>query len=59
MIMLPVKRDGEIIGTVSMFDKFPLKTFYPASFNNDDMGTFEKFIRYVKKAIGKRQVLSR
>ncbi len=52
MIMLPMNRDGEIIGTVSMFDKFPHKTFYPASFNADDMGTFEKFIRYVEKAIG-------
>ncbi|HEU5361075.1 MAG TPA: diguanylate cyclase [Candidatus Deferrimicrobiaceae bacterium] len=52
MIMLPLTRDGEIIGTVSIFDKFPHKTFYPASFNADDMGTFEKFIRYVEKAIG-------
>src|SRR3990172_5496016 len=30
MIMLPLTRDSEIIGTVSMFDKFPHKTFYPA-----------------------------
>jgi len=59
MIMLPLKRDGEIIGTVSMFDKFPHKTFYPASFNNDDMGTFEKFIRYVEKAIGNAIVFER
>jgi GGDEF domain-containing protein len=52
MIMLPLIREEEIIGTVSMFDKFPHKTFYPASFNSDDMGTFEKYIRYVEKAIG-------
>jgi GGDEF domain-containing protein len=59
MIMLPLKRGGEIIGTVSMFDKFPHKTFYPASFNNDDRGTFEKFIRYVEKAIGNAIVFER
>lgn len=52
MIMLPLKRDREIIGTVSVFDKFPHKTFYPASFTNDDRETFEKYIRYVEKAIG-------
>jgi diguanylate cyclase (GGDEF)-like protein len=52
LICIPLKSEGEIIGTVSIFDKFPHKTFYPASFNNDDMGTFEKFIRYVEKAIG-------
>jgi hypothetical protein len=59
MIMLPLIRDGEIIGTVSMFDKFPHKTFYPASFNSDDMGTFEKYIRYVEKAIGNAIVFER
>jgi len=52
MIGFPLKGDGEVIGTISIFDKFPHKTFYPASFNSDDMGTFEKFIRYVEKAIG-------
>jgi GGDEF domain-containing protein/putative methionine-R-sulfoxide reductase with GAF domain len=51
LLCLPLKSDGEIIGTVSIFDKFPHKTFYPASFNNDDTATFEKFIRYVEKAI--------
>jgi len=59
MIMLPLTRDSEIIGTVSMFDKFPHKTFYPASFNSDDMGTFGKFIRYVEKAIGNAIVFER
>jgi diguanylate cyclase (GGDEF)-like protein len=52
LLCLPLKSEGEIIGTVSIFDKFPHKTFYPTSFNNDDTGTFEKFIRYVEKAIG-------
>ncbi|MBI5419324.1 MAG: diguanylate cyclase [Deltaproteobacteria bacterium] len=52
LICFPLKSDGEVVGTVSIFDKFPHKTFYPTSFNNDDMGTFEKFIRYVEKAIG-------
>ncbi len=59
MIMLPLSRDGEIIGTISMFDKFPHKTFYPTSFNSDDMGTFVKFIRYVEKAIGNAIIFER
>jgi len=59
MVMLPLNRDGEIIGTVSMFDKFPHKTFYPTSFTSDDMGTFVKFIRYVEKAIGNAIIFER
>lgn len=51
MMCFPLKRDGEIMGTLSVFDKFPHKTFYPASFHTDDLGTFERFIRYVEKAI--------
>jgi diguanylate cyclase (GGDEF)-like protein len=52
MVCFPLRSEGEVIGTVSIFDKFPHKTFYPASFNNDDAGTLEKFLRYVEKAIG-------
>ncbi len=59
MLTMPLKREGEIIGTVSIFDKFPHKTFYPSSFNGDDVGTFEKFIRYVEKAIANAIVFER
>lgn len=51
MMCFPLTRDGEVIGTLSVFDKFPHKTFYPSSFNGDDLGTLERFIRYVEKAI--------
>ncbi len=59
MLTMPLKRETEIIGTVSIFDKFPHKTFYPSSFNGDDVGTFEKFIRYVEKAIANAIVFER
>ena len=59
MLAMPLKREGEIIGTVSIFDKFPHRTFYPASFNGDDVGTFEKFIRYVEKAIANAIIFER
>lgn len=51
LLCMPLRSDGEVIGTMTVFDKFPHKTFYPSPFNTDDRGTFEKFIRYVEKAI--------
>ncbi len=51
LICFPLRGDGEILGTITIFDKFPHKTFYPSSFNADDAATFEKYIRYVEKAI--------
>ncbi len=51
LVCFPLHCDGSVIGTVSIFDKFPHKTFYPSSFNADDVGTLEKFMRYVERAI--------
>jgi GGDEF domain-containing protein len=51
LLCMPLRSDGEVIGTMTVFDKFPHKTFYPSPFTNDDLGTFEKFVRYVQKAI--------
>jgi GGDEF domain-containing protein len=52
LVCFPLRGGDDVIGTVSIFDKFPHKTFYPSSFNADDVGTLEKFMRYVEKAIG-------
>ncbi len=51
LMCFPLRGDGETLGTVSIFDKFPHKTFFPSSFTTDDLSTFEKFIRYAEKAV--------
>ena len=51
LICLPLRGEGEVLGTVSIFDKFPHKTFFPASFTTDDLATFGKFLRYSEKAV--------
>jgi len=48
---LPLHGDGEILGTVTIFDKFPHKTFFPSSFTPEDLSTFGKFLRYAEKAV--------
>jgi len=52
LLCTPLRGDGGVVGTISLFDKFPHKTFFPSSFTTEDAGTFEKFVRYVEKAIG-------
>ncbi len=51
LICLPLQGDDGILGTVTIFDKFPHKTFFPSSFTGDDLATFGKFVRYVEKAV--------
>jgi diguanylate cyclase (GGDEF)-like protein len=48
---IPLHGDGEILGTVTIFDKFPHKTFFPSSFTNEDLATFGKFLKYAEKAV--------
>ena len=54
MICLPLRGEGEgeVVGTISIFDKFPHKTFFPSSFTPDDLATLGKFLRYAEKAVG-------
>jgi diguanylate cyclase (GGDEF)-like protein len=51
LLCLPLRGETELIGTVTIFDKFPHKTFFPSSFTPEDQITFEKFLRYVEKAV--------
>ena len=51
MMCLPLRGEEEILGTVTIFDKFPHKTFFPSSFTTDDLSTFGKFVRYAEKAV--------
>ena len=48
---VPLQGDGEILGTVTIFDKFPHKTFFPSSFTTEDLATFGKFLKYAEKAV--------
>src|SRR4030065_855809 len=48
---VPLRGEGEILGTVTIFDKFPHKTFFPSSFTSEDLATFGKFLKYAEKAV--------
>lgn len=51
LICLPLRGEEGILGTITIFDKFPHKTFFPSSFTAEDLSTFGKFVRYVEKAV--------
>jgi diguanylate cyclase (GGDEF)-like protein len=51
LVCVPLQGEGEILGTVTIFDKFPHKTFFPSSFTSEDLGTFQKYLKYAEKAV--------
>jgi GGDEF domain-containing protein len=47
----PLKRDGRVIGTLSVYDKIVTDHFYASAFDDDDLQIFTKFLGYVERGI--------
>jgi GGDEF domain-containing protein len=47
----PLKREGRIIGILTLYDKVAPDQFYAGSFNDDDLQIFTKYVHYVERAL--------
>jgi GAF domain-containing protein len=47
----PLKRDGRLVGTLSLYDKVAPDQFYAGSFHDDDLQIFTRYVSYVERAI--------
>jgi len=56
LISAPLKQDGHVIGTVSIYDKVAVDRFFPGRFNDDDLQIFARFVSYVERAIANARV---
>lgn len=51
VLTAPLKRAGEVIGTVSVYDKVALDRFFASHFDDEDLQVFGRFIAYVERAL--------
>lgn len=51
LISAPLKVDGEVIGTVSIYDKVAIDRFFVGQFDEEDGHVFGRFVAYVERAI--------
>jgi GGDEF domain-containing protein len=51
LLSAPLKRDGRVVGTLSIYDKVAPERFYPIDFNEDDFQVFGRLVAYVERAI--------
>ena len=51
VLTAPVKRSGEVVGTVSVYDKVPLDRFFASRFDDEDLQVFGRFVAYVERAL--------
>jgi len=47
----PLKREGRIIGILTLYDKVAPDQFYAGCFNDDDLQIFTKYVHYVERAV--------
>jgi diguanylate cyclase (GGDEF)-like protein len=51
VLTAPIKRSGEVIGTVSVYDKVALDRFFASRFDDEDLQVFGRFVAYVERAL--------
>ncbi len=56
LISAPLKREGQVIGTLSIYDKVAIDRFFPGRFTDEDLHVFAKFVSYVERAIANARV---
>lgn len=47
----PLKRSGEVVGTISVYDKVALDRFFASRFDDEDLQIFGRFVAYVERAL--------
>jgi GGDEF domain-containing protein len=51
VIAAPLKREGRVIGTISIYDKVATDRFTTGSFGEADLQLFTKFVSYLERAV--------
>ncbi len=51
VIAAPLMREGRVIGTLAIYDKFVADRFYVGHFPQEDLVLFTKFVSYVERAV--------
>jgi diguanylate cyclase (GGDEF)-like protein len=55
LLSAPLKRDGRVVGILSVYDKVAPDRFYALDFNDDDLASFSRFVTYVERAVENAQ----
>jgi diguanylate cyclase (GGDEF)-like protein len=51
LIASPLKIEGNVVGTVAIYDKVAIDRFFVGRFNDEDVQIFGRFISYVERAL--------
>src|SRR5262245_21015706 len=52
LLAAPLRRDGQVVGTLALYDKIAADRFTAGAFDEDDAALFAQFVSYFERAIG-------
>ena len=51
VLTAPLKRNGRVVGSMSVYDKVALDRFFASCFDDEDLQAFGRFVSYVERAL--------
>jgi GAF domain-containing protein len=51
VLSAPLKRSGQVIGSIAVYDKVALDRFFASRFDDEDLQIFSRLVAYVERAI--------
>jgi len=55
----PLRREGRVVGTLTLYDKVAPDQFFAGSFNEDDLQVFSRYVGYVERALENAAIYAR
>jgi diguanylate cyclase (GGDEF)-like protein len=51
VLTAPLKRNGDVVGSIAVYDKVALDRFFASRFDDEDLQVFGRFVSYVERAL--------
>jgi len=51
VLTAPIKRNGDVVGSIAVYDKVALDRFFASRFDDEDLQVFGRFVSYVERAL--------
>ena len=51
LLVAPLRHEGQVMGTLGLYEKVAPDRFYPGTFHDEDLRVFTRYVTYLERAI--------
>ncbi|MEN8181725.1 MAG: GAF domain-containing protein [Myxococcota bacterium] len=59
LLVAPLRQEGQLMGTLGLYEKVAPDRFYPGSFHEEDLRVFKRYVGYVERAVANARFQAR